>query len=65
MWPIHMQKSCIDRIRMIHTCTYLQTVKLTGPDYKNFDPEEAVRDFEKRIKNYELVYEPLSHVDDK
>ena len=36
-----------------------QTVKLTSPDYKGSNPEDAVKDFELRIKNYELVYEPL------
>ena len=38
---------------------YHQTVKLTSPDYKGSDPDAAVKDFEKRIKNYELIYEPL------
>ena len=42
-----------------HTHTPLQTVKLTSPDYKGSNPDDAVKDFEQRIKNYELVYEPL------
>ena len=41
------------------THTPPQTVKLTSPDYKGSNPDDAVKDFEKRIKNYELVYEPL------
>ena len=42
-----------------HTHTPSQTVKLTSPDYKGSNPDDAVKDFEQRIKNYELVYEPL------
>ena len=43
----------------------LQEVKQTGPDYEGADPEEAVRDFEKRIANYVLAYQTLDHVLDK
>ena len=41
-----------------------QTVKLTSPDYKGSDPDDAVKDFEKRIKNYMMVYQPLDKVED-
>jgi 6-phosphofructo-2-kinase / fructose-2,6-biphosphatase 2 len=34
-------------------------VKTTSPDYKGQDPEEAARDFRKRISNYEKVYETI------
>ncbi len=34
-------------------------VKTTSPDYKGQDPEEAARDFRKRISNYERVYETI------
>jgi len=40
-------------------------VKLCSPDYKEQDPEEAVKDFQMRIKNYEIRYETLDHVEDK
>ena len=40
-------------------------MKLSSPDYKARDPEEAVMDFQMRIKNYELRYETLDHVQDK
>ena len=43
----------------------MQEVKLTSPDYRYRDPEEAVKDFEKRIKNYVLCYETLDHIIDK
>lgn len=42
-----------------------QTVKLTSPDYQGVDPEEAVKDFLLRIKNYETVYESMDAVRDK
>ena len=34
-------------------------VKTTSPDYVGQDPEEAVRDFRDRIKNYEKVYQTI------
>ena len=34
-------------------------VKTTSPDYVGQDPEEAVRDFRDRIKNYEQVYQTI------
>ena len=40
-------------------------MKLTSPDYKGVDPDEAVEDFLLRIKNYETVYETLDAVRDK
>ena len=49
------------RENIAHSCTHTdsQTVKLTSPDYKGSNPDDAVKDFEQRIKNYELVYQPL------
>jgi hypothetical protein len=43
----------------------LQEVKLCSPDYQGVDPEQAVADFEMRIKNYELAYETMDHIKDK
>lgn len=43
----------------------VQEVKLMSPDYQQMDPEQAVKDFETRIKNYELAYETLDHQRDK
>ncbi|ODQ65799.1 bifunctional 6-phosphofructo-2-kinase/fructose-2,6-bisphosphate 2-phosphatase, partial [Nadsonia fulvescens var. elongata DSM 6958] len=34
-------------------------LKLSGPDYKNIDPEIAIKDFINRLKNYEQAYETL------
>ena len=36
-----------------------------SPDYQGVTPEAAVKDFENRIKNYELAYESLDHERDK
>ena len=41
-----------------------QTVKLTSPDYRGTNPDDAVKDFEQRIKNYQLVYEQLDKNED-
>jgi len=46
-------------------CIYNQEVKITSPDYEGIDPDEAVQDFSKRIKNYETAYEPLDMEFDK
>lgn len=35
-------------------------LKLSGPDYANIDPEVAMADFQKRVKNYEKAYESIS-----
>ena len=40
-------------------------MKLCSPDYKDADVEEAISDFQERIRNYELVYQPLDHKNDK
>ncbi|GBC05581.1 hypothetical protein RclHR1_00630028 [Rhizophagus clarus] len=40
-------------------------LKLSGPDYKNMDPEEALDDFRRRITNYEKAYEPISEEEEK
>ena len=40
-------------------------MKVTSPDYKGIDQDEAVHDFSKRIKNYEAAYEPLDMKFDK
>jgi len=38
----------------------IRKVKLATPDYRDADPEEAVKDFHVRRNNYASVYEPLS-----
>ncbi|KAI8993698.1 6-phosphofructo-2-kinase-domain-containing protein [Pilobolus umbonatus] len=34
-------------------------LKLSGPDYKNRDPVEALADFRSRVANYEKAYQPI------
>lgn len=34
-------------------------LKLSGPDYKNKDPVEALADFRSRVANYEKAYQPV------
>lgn len=34
-------------------------LKLSGPDYKNKDPVEALADFRSRVTNYEKAYEAI------
>jgi 6-phosphofructo-2-kinase len=40
-------------------------LKLSGPDYRNMDPEEALKDFHKRVANYERAYETISEEEEK
>jgi broad specificity phosphatase PhoE/predicted kinase len=41
----------------------IRETKLHSPDYRGIDPEEAVRDFRRRIANYEKKYEPVLEED--
>ncbi|ODV98278.1 hypothetical protein PACTADRAFT_48067 [Pachysolen tannophilus NRRL Y-2460] len=34
-------------------------LKLSGPDYKDMNPQEALNDFRKRLENYEKAYETI------
>lgn len=39
----------------------VRSVKISSPDYVNWDPEKAVEDFYKRIKGHENHYEPIEN----
>lgn len=41
----------------------IRKVKLSTPDYRDMDPEEAVNDFKQRRENYMRVYEPVGDPD--
>jgi 6-phosphofructo-2-kinase/fructose-2,6-biphosphatase 4 len=41
----------------------IRTVKLSTPDYRDMDPEQAVQDFRQRRENYIRVYEPVDESD--
>lgn len=40
-------------------------LKLSGPDYKNMDPEIALKDFVGRLKNYEKAYETIDELEEQ
>ncbi|KAK0543199.1 hypothetical protein OC846_006500 [Tilletia horrida] len=37
----------------------VRSVKISSPDYTNWDPEKAVEDFHARIRGHEKYYEPI------
>ena len=41
----------------------IRKVKLSTPDYRDMDPEEAMADFRKRRENYLKVYESVEEGD--
>jgi broad specificity phosphatase PhoE len=41
----------------------IRKVKLSTPDYKDMDPQEAILDFHNRRANYNKVYEPVAERD--
>ncbi|TFK22137.1 cytoplasmic protein [Coprinopsis marcescibilis] len=38
----------------------IRSVKISSPDYRNWDPDQAVQDYYKRIKNHEQYYETIA-----
>lgn len=40
-------------------------LKLSGPDYKDMDPEVALRDFVGRLRNYEKAYETIDETEEE
>ncbi|KAG9299916.1 hypothetical protein G9A89_009644 [Geosiphon pyriformis] len=40
-------------------------LKLSGPDYRLMNPDDALADFKKRVKNYEDCYETISEEEEK
>ena len=40
-------------------------VKVNGPDYRDVEPDLAMRDFNKRIEHYKDTYEPIDPVMDE
>lgn len=40
-------------------------LKLSGPDYKDMDPEVALKDFVGRLKNYERAYETIDESEEE
>ncbi|CAG8608173.1 11130_t:CDS:10, partial [Paraglomus occultum] len=68
----HIQKNLSCKVLFVESiCNDKKTVeanmrlKLSGPDYKNMDPDEALDDFRKRVVNYEKAYEPISEEEEQ
>ena len=40
-------------------------LKLSGPDYKDKDPEKSLADFKKRVAAYESAYVPLGDYEEE
>ena len=41
----------------------VRNVKITSPDYKNWEPEQAVQDYMARIRDHERFYQPVDEPD--
>ncbi|CAG7852417.1 6-phosphofructo-2-kinase/fructose-2,6-bisphosphatase Short=6PF-2-K/Fru-2,6-P2ase; Short=AtF2KP; Short=PFK/FBPase; Includes: RecName: Full=6-phosphofructo-2-kinase; Includes: RecName: Full=Fructose-2,6-bisphosphatase [Serendipita indica DSM 11827] len=41
----------------------IRSVKISSPDYAQWDPDEAVKDYMKRIADHERHYEPVEEMD--
>ncbi|KAI0322846.1 bifunctional 6-phosphofructo-2-kinase/fructose-2,6-bisphosphate 2-phosphatase [Amylostereum chailletii] len=40
----------------------IRSVKISSPDYRGWDPDKAVKDYYKRIKDHEQHYEPVEEL---
>lgn len=40
-------------------------LKLSGPDYRDKDPQKSLEDFKKRVQAYESAYEPLGEYEEE
>jgi 6-phosphofructo-2-kinase len=40
-------------------------LKLSGPDYRDKDPQKSLADFKKRVAAYESAYVPLGEYEEK
>ncbi|ODV91910.1 hypothetical protein CANCADRAFT_22960 [Tortispora caseinolytica NRRL Y-17796] len=54
--PMFVESWCDDDEIIMHN---IIEVKTRSPDYEGQDPEQSVRDFRERIRNYEKVYQTL------
>ena len=56
---------CVCIMYLLVSVCVLQEVKLCSPDYQDTDVDAAIKDFQERIKNYEMAYQALDHKEDK
>ncbi|KAG0301375.1 Fructose-2,6-bisphosphatase [Dissophora globulifera] len=52
-----IESICEDEALVLHN---IMSVKLSSPDYKDMDPEQAVEDFKARIVHYKEAYETIT-----
>ncbi|KAG0213829.1 Fructose-2,6-bisphosphatase [Mortierella sp. GBA30] len=52
-----IESVCEDEALVLHN---IMSVKLSSPDYKDMDPEQAVEDFKARIVHYREAYETIT-----
>ncbi|KAF9570399.1 Fructose-2,6-bisphosphatase [Mortierella alpina] len=52
-----IESVCEDESLVLHN---IMSVKLSSPDYKDMDPEQAVEDFKARIVHYREAYETIT-----
>ncbi len=62
---IHEPRPFCPKSWTVHTLSHLQEVKVTSPDYKGSNKDEAIEDFKKRIEHYAIQYDPLDEELDK
>lgn len=57
---IFLESMCTDQKIVLAN---VRNVKITSPDYKNWEPERAVEDYMNRIRDHERFYEPVDEPD--
>lgn len=58
---LFLESSCVDRELLEAN----MRLKLSGPDYKDKDPGQALEDFKKRVALYERSYVPLGEYEER
>ncbi|KAF8648235.1 hypothetical protein AX16_006317 [Volvariella volvacea WC 439] len=56
-----MLESFCDNKEIIET--NIRSVKISSPDYRNWNPDQAVQDYYNRIRDHEKYYEPIEETD--
>ena len=57
----HHAESLCDNKEIIES--NIRSVKISSPDYRGWDPDQAVQDYYKRIKDHERHYETINDTD--
>lgn len=69
---IRRKTGTLNEVLFIESCCFDQEIlernfrlKLNGPDYRNQDPDEALKDFRQRVVFYEKSYVPLGEAEEQ